>query len=384
MPCTSLLSTALSLFLLARTTIAVAGSSNPLFVLEDSTATFFYDTDAANSRCAGRGGGGDGTLSNVPNCENNGPTIGELNTNRIVALNETLLKGDMNAWCGKEVKIYQEGQEVVFDEPLVVWGTCGACTTEAKFDLSVDAYLKLMPNGDCFSNNGNNPSGFRLEIVDNQIWEPAPGPDIYSPVPGTKLHTGGGYNGPRPTGTVVPPWKDGPVVGVPGVPGAAVSSSSSVSPVVGPSGGNINSASPSTDGQGAEPSQPYVSVDTNLIANSDGSGYNQPSRPVAPATPTTPVAASIATATATASGDGGSGVGGQAYTSTGPGIVNIAINNSNNSGIGGACTKGQRQCVGTELQVCNYISNDASGLQWTTLNQCPGGCDVSKQPDCLQ
>ncbi|WVF71104.1 hypothetical protein IAT40_005901 [Kwoniella sp. CBS 6097] len=343
--------------LLARSTLVTA--TNPLFVLEDSTATFFYDTDAANSRCAGRGGGGDGTLSNVPNCENNGPTIGELKTNRIVALNETLLKGDMNAWCGKEVKIYQQGQEVVFDEPLVVWGTCGACTTEAKFDLSVDAYLKLMPGGDCFSNNGNNPGGFRLEIVDNQIWDPAPGPDNYSPVPAKMLHTGGGYNGPRPTGTVVPPWKDGPVIGAAGVGGSPPSVASSPSSPIASSPPPVVSQS----GPGQVVGQP-----TQVYSN--GYGYSQTSRPAVPST--------------SASAWGGSW--NSANSQTSPGVVNVAVNNSSGPGAGGSagCTKGQRQCVGTELQICNYISNDANGLQWTPLNQCPGGCDITRQPDCLQ
>ncbi|WVQ99758.1 hypothetical protein IAU59_006900 [Kwoniella sp. CBS 9459] len=327
-------------FLLVRTAVA----TEPLFVLEDSKATFFYDTDAANSRCAGRGGGGDGTLSNVPNCENNGPTIGELNTNRIVALNETLLKGDMDAWCGKEVKIYQEGQEVVFDEPLVVWGTCGACSTGSIVDLSVDAYLKLMPGEDCMSNNGNNPEGLRVEIVDNQIWEPAPGSESYSPMPATKLHTGGGYNGPRGTGTVVPPWKDGPVTG-----GAAVAGSPA-----------------SATAASSQPPKAVSSAGKTPVISS----------------------ASAAVATATAGGAGGvGGAGNSASASTRAGVVNLALDNGNSgtgSGQGEACTKGQRQCVGTELQICNYISNDASGLQWTTLSQCPGGCDISKQPDCFQ
>nr|ODN85825.1 hypothetical protein L203_04706 [Cryptococcus depauperatus CBS 7841] len=181
-----------------------------LHTFKDTKATYYYDYgyQSTGDRCAARGNDV-GALSSVPHCEMNGPSYADLKTNRIVALNRTLMNGDLSAWCGKQVKVYQNDKEVDFGYELVAWDVCEAAESAPIIDLSVDAYVKLMPNGDCNSNNGNNPVNLRVEIVDNQIWAPAPGKDSYSPTPAKTLYTGGGFNGVGPINTAVPPWGKG-------------------------------------------------------------------------------------------------------------------------------------------------------------------------------
>lgn len=75
-----------------------------------------------------------------------------------------------------------------------------------------------------------NPSGLIVQVVDNQIWAPAPGSDSYSPTSASTLYTGGLYNFPSP-GTLSNPW------------GATISGDAAGDPVV------ISTA----DGQGVAP-----------------------------------------------------------------------------------------------------------------------------------
>nr|XP_031859448.1 uncharacterized protein CI109_005092 [Kwoniella shandongensis]KAA5526520.1 hypothetical protein CI109_005092 [Kwoniella shandongensis] len=156
-------------------------------------------------------------------CEQNGPTQEQLATNRIVAMNQTWMEGDKSAWCGKEVRVYMpDGSQVEFDEPLVLWDTCAECANQVRVDFDVSQYLKIDPVG-CETNQereqyqpGINPTGLTVRVMDNQIWAPAPGSDLYSPTSASTLYTGGVYNFPssgvfslNPWGTTVSRGTDG-------------------------------------------------------------------------------------------------------------------------------------------------------------------------------
>ncbi|WVQ80142.1 hypothetical protein IAT38_002247 [Cryptococcus sp. DSM 104549] len=302
-----------TLLTLSVATLVVADT---LYVAEGVTGTYYYDYgyETTGDRCAGRGSGS-GTLSAVPYCENNGPTYETLATNRIVALNRTLINSDKSAWCGKEVKVFTEdGKEVAFDEPLVAWDVCEAAETSPIADFSVDAYLKMMPNGDCMANNGNNPTGLRIEITDNQIWAPAPGSDSYSPTAAATIYQGGGYNGVNPTGTVIPPWKVGTIT--------------------------------AAGGQQPAPAATTVQTQqTGAVTSAGGGGV--------PTTVTSGAAAASDTAVAAVAG-----------------------------GAGGCDNKGDLQCQGNALYICNYQSNSPDALAWQKQYDCPGGCDADAQIKC--
>lgn len=54
----------------------------------------------------------------------------------LLAMNQTWMEADKSAWCGKEVKVFKEdGIELVYDEPLVLWDTCGECAVHVKIDF---------------------------------------------------------------------------------------------------------------------------------------------------------------------------------------------------------------------------------------------------------
>ncbi|KAK8864722.1 hypothetical protein IAR55_001978 [Kwoniella newhampshirensis] len=302
-------------------------ASKALYILENTEATLYYD-NTPGDRCAGRGQSSFTGGNGVPNCEQNGPSLAALDTGRVVAMNRTLVQLDRNAWCGKEVKIYQNDREVAFDETLVLWDVCEACASNHIIDMSVDAYLKLMDQGSCMANHGNNPVGLRVEVTDNQIWEPSPGSETYSPLPATKLYSGGGRNNNFPTGSVVPPW---------GENGMTIKAGEGV----------VTAATATTSIGVAPPSEP-----TATIMATSASGVQTPAP--APASPDT------------AAGR--------------PPAVNVATG----CGPGGCPTKGQYNCQDNKLYICNYLSNSASGLGWQLLDECPGGCDATTQTKCRQ
>ncbi|OXG47102.1 hypothetical protein J010_05191 [Cryptococcus neoformans] len=203
-----------------------------LYELQGATGTVYYDYDWENTgdQCAARfGAGWASDQTGYPGCEQNGPTQTDLKTNRIVAMNQTWMEADKSAWCGKEVKVFKEdGIELVYDEPLVLWDTCAECAVHVKIDFSVGPYILLDSEG-C-GTTAVNPSGLIVQVVDNQIWAPALGSDSYSPTSASTLYTGGLYNFPSP-GTLSNPW------------GATISGDAAGDPVV------IATA----DGQGVAP-----------------------------------------------------------------------------------------------------------------------------------
>nr|XP_031859449.1 uncharacterized protein CI109_005093 [Kwoniella shandongensis]KAA5526521.1 hypothetical protein CI109_005093 [Kwoniella shandongensis] len=311
--------------LICLSQVLLAKASEALYTLEDTEATFYYDLTAGD-RCAGRGQSSNTGGSATPNCEWNGPTYGEINTNRIVAMNMSLIQADRSAWCGKEVKIFQNDKEVVYDEPLVLWDVCEAAKSKHIVDLSVDTYVKLMEGGQCDSNNGNNLTGLRVQIMDNQIWQPAPNSDTYSPLPATKLYSGGGLNWNQPQATDYPPWKDGQIT--------------------------IGSGSGAGAGAVATSSALAGAGVTNVVGAA--SVVPTPAPAAAPAS-TLPLTAASAGMSASSGADAGQ-----------------------------CTTKGEYQCQGTGLYMCNYVSNSADGLAWSLVTDCPGGCDAAGQTKCKQ
>ncbi|WVW84304.1 hypothetical protein I302_106338 [Kwoniella bestiolae CBS 10118] len=180
-----------------------------LLELQDALGTVYYDGEwhTNGDPCAGtKGGQGwSDTQIGTPGCEQHGPLQASLKTNRIVALNETLMEGDLSAWCGKEVKIFQGEEEVVFDEPLVLWDTCLECSTSVRVDFGVGPFMKVNPQG-CTEQDNNAP-GLTVRVVDNQIWEPAQASTSHTPTPASTLYTGGIYNwSPNGGHCTVNPW----------------------------------------------------------------------------------------------------------------------------------------------------------------------------------
>ncbi|ODO08365.1 hypothetical protein L198_00090 [Cryptococcus wingfieldii CBS 7118] len=210
-----------------------------LFEMQNVVATVYYDVDWETNGdvCAPRfGAGWAPSQIGTPGCEQNGILQADLGTNRIVAMNQTWMEGDKSAWCGKEVKIFKEdGSELVYDEPLVLWDTCAECADHVKIDLGVGPSLAL--DDTVCSLQANNPSGLKVQVTDNQIWAPAPDENSYSPTSASTLYTGGVYNFPS-SGSLSAPW------------GATISGDDSNLPVVVKTAGGAQ-ASAAASGAGA-------------------------------------------------------------------------------------------------------------------------------------
>ncbi|ODN97964.1 hypothetical protein I350_07601 [Cryptococcus amylolentus CBS 6273] len=211
-----------------------------LFEMQNVVATVYYDVDweTDGDVCSPRfGAGWAPSQIGTPGCEKNGILQADLGTNRIVAMNQTWMEGDKSAWCGKEVKIFKEdGTELVYDEPLVLWDTCAECAEHVKIDLGVGPSMAL--DDTVCSSQGTNPSGLKVQVTDNQIWAPAPDENSYSPTSASTLYTGGVFNFPS-SGSLSAPW------------GATISGDDSNLPVVVKTASSGAQASAAASGAGA-------------------------------------------------------------------------------------------------------------------------------------
>ncbi|OXG17597.1 hypothetical protein C367_05089 [Cryptococcus neoformans Ze90-1] len=359
-----------------------------LYELQGATGTVYYDYDWENTgdQCAARfGAGWASDQTGYPGCEQNGPTQTDLKTNRIVAMNQTWMEPDKSAWCGKEVKVFKEdGIELVYDEPLVLWDTCAECAVHLKIDFGVGPYILLDSEG-C-GTTAVNPSGLIVQVVDNQIWAPAPGSDSYSPTSASTLYTGGLYNFPS-SGTLSNPW------------GATISGDAAGDPVV------IATA----DGQGVAPTgrdNEVVSVTATATSGAMGtamraatsagvsseqntsppeatSGFSWSSVPVTSAlfasdeesivsvqtsATTTFATAAVLSVTSVPLDGSSDAVAVQSALSTGP------ITCTDNEGT--EYNAGDHICEGYQLMICANTQSGSSAVNWIVQNTCPSRCLV--------
>ncbi|GFZ44955.1 hypothetical protein JCM24511_02681 [Saitozyma sp. JCM 24511] len=307
----------------------VVRAQDALLTLIDSEATVYYDL--TNSLC----GDNDpfpndwaetsGINNGVPFCQGQtDKTLEELGTNRIVAVNATMMQGDPSGWCGKEVQLVDSsGNQFSFSEgSLFIWDACAAAVSSHIVDLSAKAFTELK-GGTC---SGNNPTGLTINILNSNVWDANSG--------------GSSASASTSSGS-----------GTPSTSSAAPSVSSASSSRAGSSG--PSRASFSTYAQSSQTSQ--------TSQTQSGSTIGAKLAAVQPSSATlTASASSAVVSAATGSGDssssGSSGLPASASTVT-SGAVPISSAGSGSgsdlsSGSGG-CTFGEWQCNGLQLQVCN-------------------------------
>ncbi|RSH89078.1 hypothetical protein EHS25_002744 [Saitozyma podzolica] len=176
-----MISTLLSLLPLLPALAGSFASATTLWEMDNASGTFYYDLTETTTydQCGGSGKAeavmwawDSGINNSTTLCETkmvNPPSLASIGTNRIVAMNANVLNADLAGWCGKEVKVFQDGAEVVLDEgPFVLFDGCGACESAMIVDFSVKAAVMMMPGQVC---TGANPSGLTVQVVDTQIWD---------------------------------------------------------------------------------------------------------------------------------------------------------------------------------------------------------------------
>ncbi|WVQ77867.1 hypothetical protein IAR50_007565 [Cryptococcus sp. DSM 104548] len=415
-------------------------ASEVLFELQNVVATTYYDVDwqTDGDVCAPRfGAGWAPSQIGTPGCEKNGILQADLGTNRIVAMNQTWMEGEKSAWCGKEVKIFSEdGIELVWDEPLVLWDTCAECATHVKIDLGTGPSLVL--NDSVCSSQGNNPSGLKVQVMDNQIWAPAPDGNSYSPTSASTLYTGGVYNFPS-SGTLSSPW------------GATISGDANMNPVViatasGHGGAQATAAASGTTtgasgatssaaagtgsylmgGSSATTGMSSEAQATSVAATATGSSAGTASAGEASSGVAGTFASVEATATAAASGSstlnigeefvvGGSSAAedtsaiadtsavgassaGQTQTSAASVVASTEMSSELATSVTAASTAaasaasatsttctgddgetysaGDHMCDGTTLKICANNESGTSNVAWTDQTQCPSSCSI--------
>ncbi|WVQ80143.1 hypothetical protein IAT38_002248 [Cryptococcus sp. DSM 104549] len=374
----------------------LAGASEVLFEMDNAVGTVYYDIgwDTTGDRCAPRfGAGWAPSQIGHPGCAQNGPTQEELGTNRIVAMNQTWMEGDKSAWCGKEVKVFTEdGKEIEYDEPLVLWDTCAECAIHVKIDFAVDPYLKLAPDG-C-GTQAVNPAGLKVQVMDNQIWAPAPGSESYSPTSASTLYTGGVYNQPKTGEFLTSPWgatisgdaANDPVViktassGGGGGGGGSSGGSSAGEPTVtatatGGSTGATSAGGESSQATGSHEeavSGPTATGATTTAATSQDTVV-PPTSVADPATtsaqssaaPTTvEVTSDAAQPTATAAG------------TTGTAIAAVEGKSTCTGDDGQTYQPGDNVCQGNNLMVCAYTTSGSTNVDWIQQSPCAKGCSI--------
>ncbi|KAI9639317.1 uncharacterized protein MKK02DRAFT_39614 [Dioszegia hungarica] len=107
----------------------------------------------------------------IPACAKEGETYASINSNRMIAIPKELLTWSDRTFCGKEAKVFgPDGKEIIFkDGPLFAYEGCGDCKAKNRIDFSAQVYAELC-GGTCGVGPGNNPVGFRVELLNNTIF----------------------------------------------------------------------------------------------------------------------------------------------------------------------------------------------------------------------
>ncbi|WWC88963.1 uncharacterized protein L201_003878 [Kwoniella dendrophila CBS 6074] len=166
-----------SLILFAPSVVEAA-----LFQQLNAKLTFYYDI-------GDKGGCGNSPTDPVPKgwadssginagvtyCEQQrGMSLNQIGTNRIVAFDQDKVWADPAQWCGREVKVYgPDGNELIMAEgPFYIWDSCQNCAGGgAILDVSGEAFVDAN-GGTC---GGNNPTGYRYDVLDNYVIDPSEG-----------------------------------------------------------------------------------------------------------------------------------------------------------------------------------------------------------------
>jgi hypothetical protein len=129
------------------------------------SGTFYYDV-------TGRSCSGPSYAENqgYPTCTSFDPAkwkkLSEYGTNKIVAIDNTLLQGQGRAnLCGKQIQVFKDGVEVP-GGPFVVFDGCEACIGGSRIDFSLSA-LDQIDNGNA-CRDGLVP-GISWKVTNNQI-----------------------------------------------------------------------------------------------------------------------------------------------------------------------------------------------------------------------
>ena len=113
------------------------------------SGTYYYST---NKVCPSEPNGYP-ELDGYPSCASftpgpNQQTLRQVNSNNIVAIDAGLLSGDRARYCGKQVNIFKNGQQVFAPDGgnFFVWDGCDACRGGSRIDLSVNGLQNVDPN----------------------------------------------------------------------------------------------------------------------------------------------------------------------------------------------------------------------------------------------
>ncbi|WVW84305.1 hypothetical protein I302_106339 [Kwoniella bestiolae CBS 10118] len=153
-----------------------------IFSQTDVKLTFYYDVGdkggcgkAAGDPVPAGWADSSGINAGTTYCEQQrGMSLNQIGTNRIVAFDQDKVWADPAQWCGREVKVYgPDGGELVMpDGPFYIWDSCLNCAGGGKIlDVSGEAFVKSK-GGTC---GGNNPTGFRYDVMDNYVVDPTVG-----------------------------------------------------------------------------------------------------------------------------------------------------------------------------------------------------------------
>nr|XP_018262677.1 uncharacterized protein I303_04156 [Kwoniella dejecticola CBS 10117]OBR84835.1 hypothetical protein I303_04156 [Kwoniella dejecticola CBS 10117] len=201
-----------------------------VFSQTDVRLTFYYDI-GDKGKCGSSPGDpvaagwadSSGINAGVTYCEQQrGMSLNQIGTNRIVAFDQDKVWADPAHWCGREVKVYgPDGAELVLPEgPFYIWDSCQNCAGGGKIlDVSGEAFVDAK-GGTC---GGNNPEGFRYDVMDNYIVDPSVG------LGGSSGGSGGSL--PSSAAPVISPSAAVPTVVPSATPSAPIASSAVVPPV---------------------------------------------------------------------------------------------------------------------------------------------------------
>ena len=132
------------------------------------SATYYYDV---KTMCP-QDPNGYPENKGIPKCASNTPgpnqkSLKEVNSNNVVAMDNTVLSKDRAKYCGKEITIMHNGAKVNPPDggSFYIWDGCAACIGGGRIDLSVSG-ARLVSSDAC--NRGVIP-GVTWSVSDKQV-----------------------------------------------------------------------------------------------------------------------------------------------------------------------------------------------------------------------
>ncbi|KAL7008852.1 hypothetical protein EMMF5_001598 [Cystobasidiomycetes sp. EMM_F5] len=155
--------------LAARLQLAQQSERRGLSTLVSGTGdgTFYYDVNGAGTCGPVNGVYSFPETHGIAMCEpyTKYKNLAQRNSNKVVAISASAMRGNLAQWCGKEVVISYKGNTI---GGFVLWDGCASCDSTNGIDLSSTEFGNLIGAANC---GMGRVGGVSWKVTSNQLWD---------------------------------------------------------------------------------------------------------------------------------------------------------------------------------------------------------------------